>query len=554
MTSPAAPPAPPPSPLRLTRLLACSTLSACILAPSARAEDCSVVESRAALGSLSGTRIASVEIVSEGPELPGIARRFSALHRPSTDATIRRQLLFAAGDSVDTLLVGETMRRLRRQRLFSDAVIQARPCVAGGVALVVRTRDSWTLRPRAQLRSTPSTLSLGLEDRNFPGTGRSASLTNEMTTRGSGAAFTLIDPWVLGTDVAANLRIASLGGAHIFRASARNHEYSVFDPWRAEISVARVSFGDTGTTERALHTVAALALVGRRVGNAPHSVTLVVAGMEFDSAASVSVSRRMTTPNTPHVRSFLGADVGFSHRTAVFDTASWVVPGRGFLDVPLGWESDAIVAGGYDRQLDVTVMKVDAWLGRVWLPTRGSILMLDAWTSGYLGPRIDANHIERLSATWYGAAARGMWGGRVVAERLLEVDPDLRALSLMQSADYTSPAVNPYAVRAGRAITGSVERSVHLFKAGVSSVLDGGGFVAGSYRWQVADRTDDQIRAGVVGARLRHLSANGAVSSIRLDVAYPVILSAGLRKKPYAVLVFGNLFDITRQRDWRRLY
>lgn len=512
------------------------------------------MESRAALATLSGARITSVDIVSDGPDLPGPARYFSGLHPVSREATLRRQLLFAPGDTVDTLLVGETMRRLRRQRLFSDVVLQARRCDhSGGLGLVLRTRDSWSLRPTARLRS-PSSLSVGVEERNFLGTGRAAAVTSEWSRRGAGAGVTLSDPWLFGTDIAGSLRIASLAGAHTTRASLRNHEYSVWDRWRFEASAGRLSYADTGSSDRALHTLGGALTVGRRVGSSPTTVHLVTLGVEFDSAASIAPSRRMMVPGTPHVRSFLGGDVGFVRRTAVFDTASWVVPGRGFLDVPLGWEGDAVLGTGWQREAGVPAMRADAWLGRVWLPTRGHVVMLDAWSSGYIGRAIDANHIERLSGAWYGQAARGMWGVRLTAERLLELDPDLRFLSLMPSADYSAPVLSGYIGRSGRSVAGSVERAVHLFQAGAASVLDAGAFVAGSYRWQVEDVPNNQLRAGVVGGRLRLLSANGAVSSVRVDVGYPVILSEALARKPFAVVTFGTLFDVSRQRDGKRLY
>ena len=530
-------------------------LGACVLAVPARADDCAVIRSRSSLAALSGARITAVSVLSDAPELPGIARPFAALHPTSRTGTIRRQLLFAPGDTVDTLLVGETMRRLRRQRLFSDAVIEAQQCdPSGGVALVVRTRDSWTLRPTARLR-TPSTFSLGIEERNFLGTGRAVSVTSEMSPHGAGAAASLSDPWLFGRDIAANLRVANLAGTHTFRGGLRNHEYSVFDDWRAEASVARLSYRDTVAADRALHTLGAMMLVGRRIGSSSTGVTMLLVGAEFDSAASISGTRRGASAGAPHVRSFVGADLGVLRRTAVFDTASWVVPGRGFLDVPLGWEGEAVVAGGYERSAQVPALKADAWLGRVWLPSRGSILMVDLWTSGYLGRVVDANHIERLSAAWYGAATRGMWGARLTAERLLEIDPDLRQLSSMPSADYTAPAIRPYAARAGRALAGSVERSVHVAQAGSASVLDVGAFLAGSYRWQVENHPrTNQLRAGVVGGRLRLLSANGAVSSVRVDVGYPVVLSEGLPRRGFATLTIGTLFDVNRQRDGRRLF
>ena len=209
-------------------------MSACLFALPLRAEECALVKSRGALGTLTGIRITSLEVRSDGPALPGPASMLSPLHTVSRESVIRRQLLFAAGDTVDTLRVGETMRRLRAQRLFSDVVIIAKRCDAqDGVALVMHTRDTWTLRPTARLRGA-SQLSLGIENRNFLGTGRTVAVTREMTLRGNGAAVTLVDPFVLGSDVAAHVRVANLAGARSLRLGLRRHEYSVFDNWRAE--------------------------------------------------------------------------------------------------------------------------------------------------------------------------------------------------------------------------------------------------------------------------------------------------------------------------------
>ena len=74
---------------------------------------------------------------------------------------------------------------------------------------------------------------------------------------------------------------------------------------------------------------------------------------------------------------------------------------------------------------------------------------------------------------------------------------------------------------------------------------DGGG---------VGDVVGNEPKAGIVGARLRILSANGTVSSVRLDVGYPVIRSAVLSSRPFVVLTYGTLFDASRQRDGRRAY
>ena len=63
-----------------------------------------------------------------------------------------------------------------------------------------------------------------------------------------------------------------------------------------------------------------------------------------------------------------------------------------------------------------------------------------------------------------------------------------------------------------------------------------------------------QLAAGVVGTRLRILSANGTVGSIRMDIGFPVFRSEVLPSKPYVVISYGSLFDASRQRDGRRAY
>ena len=527
----------------------------CFAPATARATDkCALIESRSSLPTLSGAHITSVDVVSGGPELPGPVARFAAFHTNSRASVIRRQLLFAPGDTIDTLLVAETLRRLRAQRLFGDAAITAQRCDAdGGVALSIHTRDTWTLRPTARLQST-NQLSVGVEEKNFLGTGRAVSLTREYTLRGNGAAVSLVDPFLFGRDLTGNVRLANLAGGHTLRFGVRRHEYSVFDGWKAEANFARLSYGDTIVGERALHTITAAGLLGKQIARSPAGVSMVLAGFDFDSAASISPSMRQVAPGQPHVRSYLGLDLGFQRRTAEFDSAGWIAPGRGFLDVPLGWESEVLVGAGYERAAEEPAMKIDGWLGRVFMPRHGSIVMVDGWASSYFGREIDRNQIVRGALSWYQQAARGMWGVRLTAEELLELDPDRRNLSLMALADYTAPVLRPYVARGGQSVTGSLGRDIRLFTVGANSVVNVGPWVAGSYRWSVDNAPGNQVKAGVVGGRLRILSANGAISSIRLDFGYPVIRSAFLNRSPFVTITYGALFDVSRQRDGRRLF
>jgi hypothetical protein len=41
---------------------------------------------------------------------------------------------------------------------------------------------------------------------------------------------------------------------------------------------------------------------------------------------------------------------------------------------------------------------------------------------------------------------------------------------------------------------------------------------------------------------------------MRFDVGYPVLLSSTLRRRPFAVVTMGTIFDVSRQRDGRRQF
>jgi hypothetical protein len=188
----------------------------------------------------------------------------------------------------------------------------------------------------------------------------------------------------------------------------------------------------------------------------------------------------------------------------------------------------------------------------VWLPHRGALITTDAWASGFLGD-VRPNQIDRLSISAYHEARRGFWGGRILFEQLLELDPDMRMLSLATAANDPAFAALPQQFRlADRALSSSVERSVHLRPIGRSLTLDGALFLAGSARWDAPGMGTARFGVGVVGARLRFLSANGAISSTRIDLTYPVVSNQSVVRRPLLSISLAPLFDTSRQRDGRR--
>ncbi len=86
-----------------------------MLTATAQAQDshCTSLQSEVTLGPLSGQRIDSVFIETAKPNLGKWGRMIARLHVTTRQGVIRRELLFAPGDTVDTLQIAESLRRLR---------------------------------------------------------------------------------------------------------------------------------------------------------------------------------------------------------------------------------------------------------------------------------------------------------------------------------------------------------------------------------------------------------------------------------------------------------
>ena len=523
-----------------------------LIADSAHGETCATTVTRTAPEGIGGAYIRVVSVQTEAPiKFPFASDWLGALRRTTVTGVVRRQLLFAPGDRADTARIAETLRRLRDQRIYSDVSLSVTRCDASdSVDLVVTTRDAWTLRPVARI-VPPSTVSIGAEDRNVLGTGRLFAISSDQTSRGSGGSVGLTDPFLLGANVIAALRFSDIAGNHTLRVSARHHELTVLDDWRGDFAVGRQTFGDLRAAEHALTSVYVVGSVGHRVGSSIRSVTVPYAGAELDSGGVVAM-RRGDSSAAVHSRRFIGLDVGVLHRAAEFDTVGWFLPRRGFLDTPIGFEHDVLVGPGKDRGQHEIAARYDAWAGRIWIPRRGRVLTTDVWTSGYVG-NVRNNHIDRLAISEYNEASHGFWGGRLMFEQLLEVDPDLRVMTLANITTDPSFSSVPTLFRlANRAAFVSVERAVHLLPFGRASMIDAGVFGAGSIRWDAPNTTTQAFGVVVTGVRLRIISTNGLVNSTRVDLAYPVHQNASIARRPLLSISFGTLFDISRQRDGRR--
>lgn len=93
------------------------------------------------------------------------------LHITSSKWTIKNLLLFRRNKPVDTLLVRESERLIRLQRYIRDVKITIEPAINSidSVDVYIWVLDTWSSIPKGSISS--SKISLGLQERNFLGTG-----------------------------------------------------------------------------------------------------------------------------------------------------------------------------------------------------------------------------------------------------------------------------------------------------------------------------------------------------------------------------------------------
>jgi len=528
------------------------TFLAAVPITAPRAQSCEAVTTHTAPGELSGRRIDSVAVVTLAPDpLPGPAAMMDGLHVRTQAAIIRRQLAFAPGDTVDTLVIADALRRLRARRYLSDAWVVARPCDPnGGVALTVTTRDTWSTRPEVKFGSSGGA-TVGLTERNLFGTGRAASVYVRSASSRLGVGAMLSDPWVPHTNLAATVRLDSYRDGTGWLATAATHRFSIFDPWQTQLLVSGTTYhhGAGDTSDVFVREEGAL-LVSHGVHASSYGVTSLIAGVELArSRLSAGPALAILGPDTVR-RDFVGLDLGVRRESASYDTLSWMLPAASFAEVPRGFEGELVTGFGTDFVSRLPAMRVDLWGGRVWSPGSRDALVTDLWVSGFVSGGLHAGSV-RAHGVYYRAAPRGLWIAQVAGERLFDPDPDVRALGTLDPALPLFPSDSRIAELA---LSAAVERDVHLRVVSRNYAVDGAVFSAFSWRHDPPPMGPNasQLYAGVVGLGLRLAPTRAGRATFRLDLGFPVARSPQLRGRPYIGVMIMPWLGGDRERDGRR--
>ncbi len=103
-----------------------------------------------------------------------LPRAMNSLHVMTRPHIVRREVLLRPGEPYDSALAAESERNLRALRIFKEVTVDSMRLDDGRLAVLVRTRDSWTTSPAIGFgvgAKGTVTYKLGLTELNLLGTG-----------------------------------------------------------------------------------------------------------------------------------------------------------------------------------------------------------------------------------------------------------------------------------------------------------------------------------------------------------------------------------------------
>jgi hypothetical protein len=290
-------------------------------------------------------------------------------------------------------------------------------------------------------------------------------------------------------------------------------------------------------------------LVRRSLFTGASVVTSILAGVETERAVlSAALDAPIVGPRRAE-RNFLGVSLGASRASVAYDTLTWLLPNKAIVDVPLSFESEAVVGLGRDAVLDVPMMHIDLWGGKAWLVSHRGLALADLWASGYSSSgRWDAAAF-RASLAYYQAAKRGFWSTRFTAERLLNPDPDVRTFVTI---DPTARLLPERDRLAEAALGFTAERDVRLRPLTRSWALDGAVFAAASSRWESVSPSPEHVDVATLGVGLRLTPTRLGRATARLDLGFPVAGSSLAKRGVYVGVGLSPWWGDDRHRTGRR--
>jgi hypothetical protein len=468
-----------------------------------------------------GATVGQITIDSRNVEAPSplLAAAAHILHRPTRLAVIETELSFAAGDPVDSLLILESVRRLRRTQLFSETVVTGVRCGAGAVIFRVTSQDAWSLRADARYSRVSSRVALS--EINLFGTGRSLSVAAERLEDRDALSIGLIDPQFAGRRLRGAVLVRNYGDGRAWQWSLRTRELSPRDPWRAALmsyQLGRLGVNPLTQTTDSIDRRTVSATASWRFAMDDEAAYAIVFGVE-NVYAKLSIIRRGVLLGRSSVqRDYTAPLLGIARRSLRFGAINWLVPGQPSAELPLGFEGETVASFGHDLATKRPIAHLDGWTGFTSLLSAGTVLTGDAWMSGYFNRDSVSNGRLRLAAAIFQRARGGLWILRVANERVYNPDPDVFALSIL---DPMLRALTANSRLAETALTITAERSLHLYSTEGRWALDGALFTTYTERHNSLDNSSGMAtnqEAIIVGIGFRRVRNQPTQPLVAIDI------------------------------------
>jgi hypothetical protein len=385
---------------------------------------------------------------------------------------------------------------------------------------------------------------------------------------GLGIGGSIRDPALLGAPIIGTLSGSHFGTGNSWSVMLRPRPHSAADLYTAELRVSASELEPRRAPDETFDRSTADLLVGRRLTSASaRSAIYLLAGAQVERADLVGAAGMfMLGPSAVH-RKFAGPALGVRRVATRFDTLTWLLPAGAIADVAHGTEGSIVTAVGRDLLNHRPASHVDAWVGRInRLPAGRALIVTDLWASGYLGDARMTASTVRAAVTGTGRNGSTTWVGRLGGERLIDPDPDVRAL---MSVD---PLVRALPIGAGLAAGAAVASFEVRRPVGLQTrtrQLEAALFGGATARWDAAHSEDirpghslfavprdssepgERLGAGILGIGLRVVPRRTPGATVRLDLGYPVLRTPGVARRPFVAFSVMPWLTSGRQRGSR---